>query len=182
MDCESSVRLRSIPLPTLRSQLLALRCAAVQYVCYVIHVRNQSRLRAMNGGHSQSCFKRGQFGVAYTTRSDDPAQTIFGHLERGFAREDSAHRRQRRSRRTAGWLFRSACFPPAKKRGEPGCRHTLRRRSTRPGAEECAGSESGAPPETFPSLRPRRGKPGPHCQRPRPAWLACSASNFFACS
>ncbi len=80
--------------------------AAVQYVGYVIHVRNESRLRAVDCGQSQTCFKRGDLGIADATGSDDPAQSLFGHLERGLARKDSADRRQRRRHRSGGWLFR----------------------------------------------------------------------------
>ena len=55
----------------------ALGRAAVQYVCYVIHVRDQARLRAMNRRQSQTCFKRGDLRIADAAGSDDPAQSVF---------------------------------------------------------------------------------------------------------
>src|SRR5690349_10516102 len=83
----------AILLATLCSQLLVLRSAAVQYVGYVIHIRNQSCLRAVNSRYSQGCFKSGQFCIAHSARSNHPAQTVFGHFEGGFPCKDAAHRR-----------------------------------------------------------------------------------------
>src|ERR1019366_6731174 len=79
----------------LGGQFGALGSAAVQYVCYVIQVRNEARLRAVNGGQSQTRFKPGYLGIAYAAGSDDPAQTFLSHLKRGIAGEDSADRRER---------------------------------------------------------------------------------------
>ena len=69
----------------------ALGSAAVQHVCNVIHVRNAARLRPVNCGRTQSGFKRSHIGVGRATCSDDPAQTLFGDLERGLAGEGSGN-------------------------------------------------------------------------------------------
>src|SRR6516225_9229841 len=71
----------------------ALRRATVKHVADVIHVRNQARLRAMDCGQSQSCFKRGHLCLARATGSGYPLQAFFGHLERRLAYEDSGDRR-----------------------------------------------------------------------------------------
>src|SRR5271157_3995645 len=54
---------------TLRGQFPALGRAAVQCSCYVIHVGNKARLRAVNGRQSQTRFKPGHLSVAYAPGS-----------------------------------------------------------------------------------------------------------------
>ena len=44
----------------------------IKYVGHVIHVRNQPRLRAVDGGQSQVRFKRGHVRVANATGSGHP--------------------------------------------------------------------------------------------------------------
>src|ERR1039457_1312098 len=49
----------------LRGEFRSLRRAAVHYVCDVVQIRNQPRLRSVNRAQSQAGFKRGQFGSAH---------------------------------------------------------------------------------------------------------------------
>ena len=81
-------------------------------------VGNEARLRAVNGGQSQSGFKPGDLGIADAAGSDDPAQTVFGHLERGVAGKDSADRCQRRRVEAPVRFFVQLAF--SQKRGATG--------------------------------------------------------------
>ena len=66
---------------------------AIKHVGDVVHVREQTDLRAVNGRQSQVRLKRRQFSVVRPSRSNHPTQTLFGHLEGGLASEDAAQRR-----------------------------------------------------------------------------------------
>src|SRR5579864_7826294 len=71
-----------------------LRRTGVEDVGYKIHIRNQARLGAMNGGQFQTHFKSGQLGLTDTAGSAHPAQAFFRDLERGFAGKNTANRSQ----------------------------------------------------------------------------------------
>src|ERR1051326_5495525 len=64
---------------------LALRGAAVQNVCYMIQIGNQSSLCAMDCGQVDCGFEACKFAGGYSACANHPPQALLGNFECGFA-------------------------------------------------------------------------------------------------
>src|SRR5215471_18915281 len=62
--------------------------APIKNICDVVHVVDQTKLRAANCCQSKALLESRDFGFAYASETDDPSQSVLCDLHRGLTRED----------------------------------------------------------------------------------------------